>query len=355
MVVKIASAFLEDASAPAGSSSWTSRRPRFRARRRRGCFASSPSSSARGCAIIYVSHRIDEVLRISDRITVLRDGERRLRSPTGGATRAIVDRTHDRPDEPRDGRDRAGSLAADSSRWPSGNDRRTGSRTSRSKLREGEILGVAGLGEAGGDRLLKRSDGRGAARRHFDRGPPHPHSRSSRRLAAAASPTCRASAAPKGFCCLQDIARNVALPHLAPARARFGLGQSTGRARRGGRRWPACAPAGGGPRQSVWRLSGGNQQKVMFARAVAGRAARAAARRADPWRRHRRQIRYPCALARNRRRRRGDRRRLVRSRGAARALQRIVILSDGRISRAVSAEGLTTADLLALCYGGSTE
>ena len=39
---------------------------------------SSPSAdslSARGIAIIYVSHKIAEVLRISDRITVFRDGK----------------------------------------------------------------------------------------------------------------------------------------------------------------------------------------------------------------------------------------------------------------------------------------
>jgi len=37
-------------------------------------FAVIGSLSARGVSIIYVSHKIDEVLRISDRITVLRDG-----------------------------------------------------------------------------------------------------------------------------------------------------------------------------------------------------------------------------------------------------------------------------------------
>ncbi len=29
----------------------------------------------RGVAIVYVSHRLDEIFRIADRITVLRDGE----------------------------------------------------------------------------------------------------------------------------------------------------------------------------------------------------------------------------------------------------------------------------------------
>ena len=67
-----------------------------------------------------------------------------------------------------------------------------------------------------------------------------------------------------------DVASNVSLPHLRFL-ARFGWAldgaAERAKAEEVGRRVRLRAT---GPRQRVWRLSGGNQQKVMFARAVAG-------------------------------------------------------------------------------------
>ena len=40
-----------------------------------GSSASSRGLKQRGVAIVYVSHKMDEIFRICDRITVLRDGE----------------------------------------------------------------------------------------------------------------------------------------------------------------------------------------------------------------------------------------------------------------------------------------
>jgi len=40
----------------------------------------------RGIAIIYISHRMDEVYRIADRITILRDGRRLLTEPLSNVT-----------------------------------------------------------------------------------------------------------------------------------------------------------------------------------------------------------------------------------------------------------------------------
>jgi ABC-type sugar transport system ATPase subunit len=110
-----------------------------------------------------------------------------------------------------------------------------------------------------------------------------------------------------------------------------------------------------GPRQSVWRLSGGNQQKVMFARAVAG--APRVLLLDEPTRGVDIAAKFDVHVLL----------REIADAGAAILLassdheellalcSRIMILRDGRISRAVSSARLTTADLLALCYGGSTE
>jgi ribose transport system ATP-binding protein len=45
---------------------------------------------ARGIAVIYISHRMDEVFRIADRITILRDGRRLLTEPLSDLTPAQV-------------------------------------------------------------------------------------------------------------------------------------------------------------------------------------------------------------------------------------------------------------------------
>src|SRR5205085_759174 len=40
-----------------------------------------------GGSILYVSHRLDEILSLTDRVTVMRDGEVELAAPTRGPTR----------------------------------------------------------------------------------------------------------------------------------------------------------------------------------------------------------------------------------------------------------------------------
>src|SRR4029078_5467413 len=43
-----------------------------------------------GGAIIYVSHRLEEIFRIADQVTVLRDGRRVATRPVAGLTQAMV-------------------------------------------------------------------------------------------------------------------------------------------------------------------------------------------------------------------------------------------------------------------------
>ena len=108
---------------------------------------------ARGCGIIYVSHRLDEVLAIADTISLLRDGED-LRDPRGkGGDQGEAGRADDWPRRPkrreaaRPYRTRLRSFsqfAGLAGRGVSG---------LSFDLRAGEILGVVGLADAGADQV----------------------------------------------------------------------------------------------------------------------------------------------------------------------------------------------------------
>ncbi|MCX9080041.1 MAG: sugar ABC transporter ATP-binding protein, partial [Candidatus Methanoperedens sp.] len=121
---------------------------------------------ARGIGIVYISHRIPEVMEIADRVTVLRDGKRVV-------TQTIAEATPDTIIEQMVGRKitdlypaRAGQMGAELLRVE-GLSREKAFSNISFKLHRGEIIGIAGLMGARRSELLRALVG--AERAHSGR------------------------------------------------------------------------------------------------------------------------------------------------------------------------------------------
>ncbi len=353
MLVKIAATFLEDLAAPARLFVMDEPTAALNGEESERLFRIIAELQRRGCGVLYVSHRIDEVLRISNRIIVLRDGETRATLASSDASKAALI-------ELMTGRDHAEAYASRGATTGAGvalsveNFSGGDLRDISFELREGEILGVAGLANAGQDRLLKALMGR-AKRGKVSIGGKVSRARSpaeSWKQGLAYVPRERRA---EGLFLLHDVTRNIVLPHLGRLK-RFGAFVNR-RAERATvsdvARRVRLKPAGF--RQRLWQLSGGNQQKVMFARAVAG--APKVLFLDEPTRGVDVGAKFDIyALLRE-----------LAASGAAIVVSssdhdellaltgRIAILRNGRISAIVSSEGLTQQRLLALCYGDPLE
>ena len=110
---------------------------------------------ARGCGIIYISHKMDEILRISDKITVMRDGrhiETRNASDitTDEIIKLMVGRTLSDRYPPKTNKIEKNLLKVCGL-----NSYKAGLREIELSLSRGEILGIAGLDGAGRSELLE--------------------------------------------------------------------------------------------------------------------------------------------------------------------------------------------------------
>ncbi len=221
---------------------------------------------AKGAAILYVSHRIDEVLRISDDVTVLRDGKFVMKSEIKKTSKAAIIQAM------------TGRTFIDT--YPK-RDHRISKETLLSMksvdtddiynltfdLNGGEILGVSGLAEAGQSRLLKLLMGIGKIRT------------GSASFAGQAIPKSPSEAWTRGIsyvprerrgealCLDMSVRANILLSHLDD----YGFYAKP---------WCENKDAltvgkkvhlkSNGVIQPVRQLSGGNQQKIVFARAIHG-------------------------------------------------------------------------------------
>ena len=116
---------------------------------------------AQGVTIVYISHKMDEIFRLADRITVMRDGQvvktlAREKTNPREVTHLMVGReiAESGFDEPRAIGDVILEVEHLSLPWP-GHARQWRLRDINFTLRQGEILGIAGLMGAGRTELLE--------------------------------------------------------------------------------------------------------------------------------------------------------------------------------------------------------
>ena len=234
----------------------------------RDLFAVLRSLRDRGVAIVYVSHRLEEVFELCDRLTIMRNGETI-------ATKDVADSHIDEVISLMVGRSQ-GEL------YP---DRATGTgpvaltvtglsgrrvRDVSFEARAGEVLGIGGLAGSGRSELLRLIAG---AQRHTAgeiavEGRTLPRSRGVGRVLDAGVALVPEERRSQGVILGASIQDNIAIANLR-AVSRGGWTSSSQIAeisRRGMRDLRIKARS---PRQPVGELSGGNQQKVVLAKMLA--------------------------------------------------------------------------------------
>ncbi|MBK8136741.1 MAG: sugar ABC transporter ATP-binding protein [Chloroflexi bacterium] len=223
----------------------------------------------RGSAILYVSHRMDEIFQIADRVTVMRDGRIIGTQDKSAVTPSdlILMMTERELDHVFPAR--TDPVSPDVLLDVRGLTTRFIHNISFA-LHRGEILGVAGLIGAGRSELLGGLIG---ADRHLA-GEIHLDGRRLRRMSPARTWKNQIAFVPEerrsqGLVLSRSIGNNITLPQLGHF-SRAGAFLDHRRERSTSRTLgESVRLRSHGPSQSVRELSGGNQQKVVFARALA--------------------------------------------------------------------------------------
>ncbi len=217
----------------------------------------------RGVAVLYISHFLEEVSRIADRFTVLRDGRAVGEGSIEGATAGrIIEMMVGRqvtemfPRLPHAIGEPVLELAGLGA---------PGVESASLELRRGEILGIAGLIGAGRTEMLRAVFGlapvkRGAVRVAAVLGPASP----AQRLAQGVGLLSEDRAA-EGLASALSIADNLALSNLGRYVRRGWLDRAA-QSRSAAEWMKTLGIRASGPADAVSSLSGGNQQKVALAR-----------------------------------------------------------------------------------------
>lgn len=223
---------------------------------------------ATGAAILYVTHRMNEVTQICDRVTVFRDGQHIKTKDIGDTNRSEIIQLmtgRDMADAYPPRRDGPGSAISV---------RCQGLATKHVSglnfdLNDGEILGVAGLANSGQAELLhallgvdRQNSGSFALAGQTKRiaGPPEAWAS---RIAYIPRERRR-----EGLMLRRSIIDNIVLPHLNRFKGFMGLMSRRRERSHSEKLGQAVTLKAARLTQPVGQLSGGNQQKVVLARAI---------------------------------------------------------------------------------------
>ena len=271
-----------------------SRPPRSRAPKSTRCSACCAGLKRTGVTMIYITHRLPEVLAICDRATVLRDGPSRARWRATNSTRSGSS-------SPCPGAAAAGAVSgaigAAAIRPADGAPAHRRGLVDAATLRPqralhdvsfsvqpGEIVGLAGLLGSGRSEILHAHlrplpNGGQLSRRRTGRPIRSPPTRARRHRAPDRRSQARRPA-------LQSAGRREHHHRQSRGRQPARHGQRRPRAQRDARAHARAERQGAvARRRSVAHLSGGNQQKLLFARVLMRGSHGPAAGRADQGRR----------------------------------------------------------------------
>lgn len=227
----------------------------------------------RGVTVVYVSHFLDEVLAVADDVTILRDGRVIRSGPAAGETRrslieGIVGREVEAPFPPRRPRPAAAPVVLE----VRGLCRAGSFEDVGFEVRAGEIVTLAGLVGSGRSEVLRcifGADRATAGSMVLEGEPYEPGSpRRSIQERVAMVPESRKT---QGLLPRRSVRENVTLPHLAGFVTAGGFVRGGGERAAAGRVTAAVGLTGATIASPMAELSGGNQQKSLFARWLVGR------------------------------------------------------------------------------------
>ncbi len=230
-----------------------------------------------GVACLYVSHRLDEVFRVADRVTVLRDGRTVASAPANEWTRAHVVAQMVGRDVaeayPRAAAPRA-PVALRVRGWTLDDPRHAGRRALDGisfDVREGEVLGLGGLMGAGRTALLTSLFGaaRAAVRGELTLAgdAPRPPFRTPAAAIAAGCALVVEDRKSAGVLPTGDVADNLTLAYLRHL-TRGGLLDATRRDEAAAEQVATLRIRTASLRAPIGALSGGNQQKTLLGRGL---------------------------------------------------------------------------------------